>query len=151
MRVRGLWSPLGAVVWALFECPQLGIVQPVFFVLDPGAGLSSLSDPDGERLQLNYNALPRAQRDSVGLGGRVPNHVLPETTLVFVTEDGGIHEHTMSGFRARKHNPTGAEVAKLLPSLLGRDFTDHYTIVLNRRQDLVLITDELAPRLDSST
>lgn len=128
MRIKGSWGEFEApYVIAFLISDDLNIRKPVEFLIDTGASRTTILDSDAIRLGIDYSKLQRFKQGTVGIGGVVDTYILPNARLVFPIPDG-VHE----------------ERIKKIPSLLGRDFLNRYTLALDRKRGSVSITDQPA-------
>lgn len=123
---------------------SLNIAGDVRFLVDSGASSTVLSDLDVRRLGIDYRNLERLPEGIIGVGGGVETFILPKARLFFLMP-GGNHEQALDKIYVLRHQiSNAAQRARIekIPSLLGRDFLNRYTLVLKQAEDLVLITDE---------
>lgn len=122
----------------------LNIAGDVRFLVDSGVSSTVLSDLDVRRLGINYQDLEQLSGGIIGVGGGVETYILPDTRLFFLMPDGN-HEEIMDKIYVLKHQTSNvAQRAKIekIPSLIGRDFLNKYTLLLKQTDNLVLVTDE---------
>jgi len=145
MWIRGYWGELDApMVLAFLVCEKLGIRSTIKFLVDTGSSKTIILDKDAERLNLDFSGLGKVGKKSVGVGGIVDTYFIPGIKLLFLA-DRGIHTETIDRVFAIKHefeDKKTAEKMKKIPSLLGRDILDKYTLVISKKKKLVLITDK---------
>ncbi len=143
MRILGIWEKYDApYVIATLVSNQFKIEHEVKFLIDTGASKTIVSDKDAALMRVDYRKLDKTEA-TLGIGGLVDTYLLPEVKLFFKSEEG-IHEEYLSEIfviRHRIRNPRIAERVKYIPSLLGRDFLNRYTLYLDKRKNQVLITD----------
>lgn len=145
MRIKGSWGEFEApYVIAFLISDELGIRKPIEFLIDTGASRTTILDNDAIRLEIDYSKLGRFEEGTVGIGGAVDTYILPNVRLVFPTTDG-VYEERLKEIFLLKHiieDKYVEERIKRIPSLLGRDFLNKYTLALDRKRDSVIITDE---------
>ncbi len=145
MNLYGTWGPHDApYVPAFVSCPSLEISFAVSFLIDTGASRTTILDSDAIRIGLDYSKLDRFIPGTTGIGGVVDTYIVPNVSLIFITDEG-IHEEEFEEILVLRHiikKKEEQERIKKLPSLLGRDFTNKLKLVLNRREELVLLTDK---------
>jgi len=146
VKIRGYWGELDApVILAELVCEKLGIKSLIEFLVDTGSSKTIIMGNDFIRLGLRYSQLQKSEKKSVGIGGAVETYFLPDVKLVFATEDGSTHTEIPKRVFILKHelkSEENEEMIKKIPSLLGRDILDKYTLVVSKKKKLVLITDK---------
>lgn len=144
MRIKGSWGEFEApYVIAFLISDDLNIRKPVEFLIDTGASRTTILDSDAIRLGIDYSKLQRFKQGTVGIGGVVDTYILPNARLVFPIPDG-VHEERIKEVFVLKHiikDKRMEERIKKIPSLLGRDFLNRYTLALDRKRGSVSITD----------
>lgn len=145
MKIEGVWGEFDApYVRALLICPELNLREHIEFLIDSGAGRTTILDNDAIRLGIYHNQLERSKEGTTGIGGVVDTYLISQVTMIFRTLTG-IHEECFDRFFILKHKPRNEmeeEKIKRIPSLLGRDFLNKYGLFLNRKKDVVIISDE---------
>lgn len=145
MKIRGVWGEFDApYVRALFICPKLNIREHIEFLIDSGASRTTILDNDAIRLGINLDQLERSKQGTTGIGGVVDTYVIRQAALIFRTSTG-IHEESFDSLFILKHTPRSRreeESIKRIPSLLGRNFINRYSLLLNKKKDIVVIRDE---------
>lgn len=132
------------VVYVTLFSERLKINKAVELLIDTGSSRTTLLDNDAIRLGLDYSQLQRADRDSIGIGGIVETYVLSDVRLTFLS-DRDIHTEVLDQMFVLKHDFEDEKIVKkikILPSLLGRDILDKYTLVVSKKRKLAVITDE---------
>lgn len=143
MRIQGYWGRFEAPhVKARFVCKKFGIDEVVAFMIDLGASATIISEKDALALGIDYAGLQKLRKGVTGIGGRAKTYLMEGIELYFKS-DRGLYianmDHVFVIKHAHKHDP---EVEKLIPSLLGRDFLNQMALLVVKRKNLVLITDE---------
>lgn len=149
MRISGHWGKYDApYVTAILISDDLSLRQPVMFLLDTGASRTTILDNDAARLNVNYKKLRKSQQDTVGIGGAVDTYVIPDARLVFMAEKGYFETEPDLIFVLRHvmRNAVTRERIKNIPSILGRDVLNKYRLILDKNNNMVLITDEEVAR-----
>ena len=145
MKIKGVWSRYDApYVRALFTCSELNLREHIEFLIDSGASRTTILDNDAVRLGINLDQLEMSKEGTTGIGGVVDTYIIPQATLIFRTSTG-IHEESFDRLFILKHKPKSRreeDRIKRIPSLLGRDFINRYTLLLNKKKDIVDISDE---------
>lgn len=141
MRIVGRWGAFDApYVNALLICEPFNIRRPIEFLIDTGASRTTLSDTDATRLGIQYQKLARLREGTTGIGGVVATSVLPRVKLIFKTvQDTHIEE--LPQIFVLRHKKVDENI-KRIPSLLGRDILNKFTLLLNKERGLVVLTDE---------
>jgi len=145
MKIKGVWGEFDApYVRVLFICPELNLKEYVEFLIDSGASKTTIMDNDTIRLGVDYDRLEKSKEGTTGIGGVVDTYIIPKAALIFKISTG-IHEENFDRVFALKHKPRNEKEEdriKRIPSLLGRDFLNKYSLFLNRKKDVVTISDE---------
>ncbi|MCI0698059.1 retroviral-like aspartic protease family protein [candidate division KSB1 bacterium] len=144
MKIRGYWGRFDApFVKAQFACKKFGINEIVDFMVDLGASCTIISDKDAQALGIDYASLQKLRKGVSGIGGQAKTYLLEEIELYFKS-DLGLHRANMDHvFVIKQAHKRGPEVLKLIPSILGRDFLNQMALLVDKRNNLVLITDEV--------
>ena len=145
MRIEGYFGRYGAPYTdAVMICEGLDIEESVKFLVDTGASKTTISESDAIRLKINYDDLQKLETGMIGIGGVVDTYSIKGLALTFVTDEGS-HAEQISEILAIKHsvkNKGEEERMKLIPSLLGRDLLDKFSLIIDKTRNTVLITDE---------
>lgn len=146
MKIRGFFQPKDNAPYISATVVQAAyhLSHSVSFLVDSGASATVIADVDVVRLGLDYDELQRLEEGMTGVGGTVETFVLPSVKLVFAT-DAEIHEEKLERIYLLRHRATDPRQrmrVEKIPSLLGRDVLNRYTVVLKQADDVVLITDE---------
>lgn len=132
-------------IQARLELPRLGISSPVDFLFDTGADVTLLMADDVAGLRVDASRLSGEGR-SVGVGGLSQTFSEP-ALLAFTGSDGRLYGYRLT----LRIAPPGSEIGGL-PSLLGRDITDRWSIRYAPRLSLleadVLDADGVMPPAD---
>ncbi len=146
MRLKGYWGEYDApFIHAEVLCENFNIKGSVEFLVDTDSSKTIISEGDRERLGIAYSQLQKSDKKSVGIGGSVEIYFVRDVKLVFVSDDGKIHTEKLSEMFVPKHKPKtkeDEEKIKKIPSLLGRDILNRYTLVINKKKKIIIITDE---------
>jgi predicted aspartyl protease len=124
LRILAKYRWWGARKWGflstLLEIKKLGVRGKVDFLIDSGAGRTTLSEKDAQRLGLSYQNFPRGE-PALGVGGLANTWVIDEeVTLYMPVVGGGVFAASKKGIEILEE-PTKQ---KNLPSLLGLDFLE---------------------------
>jgi len=145
MKIKGLWGEFDApYVQALFNCSKLNLREYIEFLIDSGASRTTILDNDAVRLGINLDQLEMSKEGTIGIGGMVDTYIIHQATMVFRTSTG-IHEESFDRLFILKHKPRSTKEEdriKRIPSLLGRDFINRYSLLLNKAKNIVVISDE---------
>jgi hypothetical protein len=123
---------------------DLRLNRDIRFLVDSGASATVIADTDARRLGIDYHTLQHVPDGMIGIGGTVETFVLPSVRLVFIT-DGGAYEEELERIYVLRHHITDARMRariERIPSLLGRDVLNKYTVLLRHSDDVVVITDD---------
>lgn len=145
MKIYGYWGELDApVIMAEVVYERLNIKKFVRFIVDTGSSKTILIERDLKRMGIEYSHLQKSDKPSIGIGGAVETYFIPSVKLIFST-DVGTYTEKLKNIYVLRHEPKNKkdeERIKRIPSLLGRDVLDKYTLVVNKKRGLVVITDE---------
>lgn len=145
MIIKGTWGEFEApYLIALFICDEQSIKKPIEFLIDTGASKTTILDNDAIRLNIDYSKLKRLEEGTTGIGGTVDAYIIPNVRLMFRIREG-VHKEKFEQIFVIKHIIKDKEMEeriRKIPSLLGRDFLNKYTLALNRKKKSVVITDE---------
>lgn len=146
MRILGYVGRFGAsYVRVAVIASKLGIQGSVEFLIDTGASRTTLSDEDAFSLGISYSKLVKLRQGLVGIGGTVDTYQLSDVEFIFRTETGSLHSEQFSEIFVTRHSQHSQRQARrtlVLPSLLGRDIIDRFTLVVSKPQRYVFLTDE---------
>jgi len=113
-------------------CSNPEIHDPVRFYADTGASRTTIADRDAIRLGLNYQELEESERPVVGIGcKKVKNYFLRDVLLVFRISRNSYYIEKLPTVTVLKNEPHNEEERRLvdqLPSLLGVDVLEKYTV-----------------------
>lgn len=142
MKIRGSFTSItkAPLVVAKIVQESFHLNNDVRFLVDSGASSTVIADSDAARLGIDYSRLEQHSQGMLGIGGNVSTFILPDVTLVFATEEGLFEEH-LEKIYVMRHPVIDARI-KGIPSLLGRDVLNKYSILLRQATNTVLITDE---------
>ena len=144
MRIRGQYRQFDApYVRAKIVCKQFGIEKTINFLVDLGAAATIIGPRDAKRLRIPYDQFKLIEGGVSGVGGRAKTCLMPETQLIFRTETGKFEASFPHLFVLAPVAKTLSKEEKIIPSLLGRDFLNQMALLTDKRQELVLITDEV--------
>ncbi len=127
------FTPPAPSIRAQIEASGLEGRHSLALLIDTGASVTTILDPDLVRLKIGWNRLPEAPRPLAGIGGTVETRLLEDGRILFRTMSGetaieklAIHvaRHDLSRLDIR-----GRELVMQLPSLLGRDVLGRYRFV----------------------
>ena len=145
MKIKGYFGRMGAAyVKTGLICKRLNIDRTIEFLVDTGATRTTITDTDVIKLGIDYGKLQRLDRGMLGIGGEVDTYILRDAKLIFETEER-IHTEKIAQILVTRHRFRDRrlkERIKWIPSLLGRDILDKYTLLIDRRRNRLLITDE---------
>ncbi len=94
-------------------------------------------------LVIRYNQLESIKAGVSGVGGRAKTCLMSETQLIFRAEKGNFEANFHHLLVLQPASKTLSKTEKLIPSLLGRDFLNQMALLVDKRNNLVLITDEV--------
>ncbi|MCI0614413.1 retroviral-like aspartic protease family protein [bacterium] len=143
MKIPGYWGRFDAAyVDVRFVSKKFGVDEIVPFLIDLGASSTIISDKDAQNLGIDYSRLQKLKKGVTGIGGRAKTYLMEEVDLFF-DSDAGLYRAQMDHRLVIKHAlKQGSKVGQVIPSLLGRDFLNQMALIVDKRKDLVLMTDE---------
>ena len=147
MKIRGFFKggALGpAYVVATIIIKELGVESPIEFLVDTGAARTTILDRDAIILGIDYTKLRKHPEGTLGIGGMVETYIAENAELTFITENGKTHKERLKTIYILKHTKPNNKILRI-PSILGRDIINKYRLVLDRKREIVIITDESTP------
>jgi len=145
VKIKGYFGRFDApFVKARLVCARLAIDSSVRLLIDTGATETIISDNDALRLGIDNNQLQKLKKGVTGIGGEVETYSMSEVKLLFEADEQ-IYQAEFDKVLVTKHNLEDervAEMVKWIPSLLGRDFLNRFSVIIDKRVEVVLITDE---------
>ena len=129
-----------AYIRAGLRIHELEIYGQIEFIIDTGATRTIVSDRDALWLGIDYRKL-RKTKASMGIGGTVDTYEILGATLSFATESRKSFKWSPEKIFAIKHKKIDEKV-KSIPSILGRDFLNRFTLVYSKKTERVFIPDE---------
>lgn len=144
MKIRGYFGQFEAPYINTLIIVRRKIVDEVRFLVDTGAYDTVMSEKDAKRLKIDYSTLPKREEGLLGIGGITESYLLKAANILFPIEDGNFLEWEIDlpVMRHQVKNEEIEERIKWIPSLLGRDFLNKFTLIVSKQKDVVLITDE---------
>jgi len=125
----------------LVRVPKMASARKVSFLIDTGTPKTILSERDAHKLGVDFELLEKTSASMLGIGGFAETYHLKKVSLTFFSEDGR-HEENLSELLLVREPDLSEEIKNQIPSILGRDLLSKFTLHLNPRKDLVLITDQ---------
>ncbi len=145
MKIKGSWGEFDApYLRGAFICHKLNLMRYIDLLIDTGASSTTILDNDALRLGIDYNKIEKLAEGTMGIGGSVDTYVIPDVMIAFRTMEG-IHREKFGNVFVVRHMPRNREEEeriKRIPSLLGRDFLNKYSLFLNRKDKIVTISDK---------
>ena len=111
------------------------------FLVDTGATRTTICDKDAMRLGIDYLALEKLCEGMLGIGGTVDTYNLKDIKLIFRQESKKPHEEILEKICVLKHPQLNDHILRI-PSILGRDILNKHSLIYDKRQEKVYITDE---------
>lgn len=144
MKIFGYWGRFDApYVEARVVCKKFGIDSKIRFLIDLGASSTIISEADAEKLKINYAPLQKLSQGMTGIGGSAKTYLMEGIELYFESDGGSYRANHDHVFVIKNDKKRDSKIKKLIPSLLGRDFLNQMALLTDKRQELVLITDEV--------
>jgi hypothetical protein len=138
-------SPIeGAYVAAIVESEKLHLYGTVEFLVDTGATRTTISDKEVIRLGLDYAELDKLQAGVFGVGGTVDTYILEDAKLMF-NAGKMIQQLPLEQLYILKHSALNDKILRI-PSVLGRDILNKYSLIYDKRQELAYITDKISAK-----
>jgi hypothetical protein len=143
MKIRGSFTPITKAPFVIAKIVQeaLQLNNDVRLLVDSGASSTVIADSDAARLGIDYSRLEQHSQGMFGIGGSVSTFILPDVALIFATDEGLFEEH-LEKIYVMRHSVIDTRI-KGIPSLLGRDVLNKYSLLLRQRTNTVLITDDV--------
>ena len=145
MKIRGFFGSFDApYIRATLVCEKLDMEFEIKFLVDTGAYNTILSEFDASGIGLEYSTLEKSKDKVMGFGGEVETYTLPDVSLIFLSDEGQ-HVENISGMLVTKHEIKDEETKRkieCIPSVLGRNILNKYTMVVNKQNSQVVITDK---------
>ena len=137
------FTPTAPSIYAQIETSALTGRHSLTFLMDTGASVTTILDPDLVRLGIDWNRLAKAPRPLGGIGGTVETRLIEDGRLFFKNGSGEtVIEKVM--IHVARHDLTrldrsGRELVMQLPCLLGRDILGRYRFVYDRLRKQVYL------------
>lgn len=143
MRIRGYFGQYGAPwVPVKLRRQESDRVLDVQFLIDTGAYRSLVGTAEIYALGVSIHELRKSVGTAVGFGGRTQFYHLQNVELTFETDEGP-HTETLEQMLTTFGPYTGQHRKRAhVRSVLGRDILDRYALIVDKRAELVLLTDE---------
>jgi hypothetical protein len=144
MKIFGYWGRFDApYVEVRFVCRRFGIDGKILFLIDLGASSTIISETDAQQLKIDYTPLKKLSKGMTGIGGSAKTYLMEGIELYFESDRGLYRPNMDHIFVIKNATRHDSKIKKLIPSLLGRDFLNQMALLVDKRQNLVLITDEV--------
>jgi len=132
MKIMG-WFEFGAAFVASTISFD-NIEAPITFLVDTGASKTIISDKDAIRLGVDYDKLEKLEEGLIGIGGEVETFLMRDVDLRFKSESD-THKERLDMMLLR-HKKLDDKIKKI-PSLLGRNILNKYSLTYNASENLV--------------
>lgn len=143
MRIKGYFNADGSpFVDVIVYRRKAGLARRISFLIDTGTPRTVISERDADKLGIGPAEMERMDADMLGIGGFTQIFRLTDLTFSFITECGE-HQREVREVLVNKHDHIPERYKKQIPSLLGRDVMGQYALVLDGRQDIVLLSDDI--------
>jgi len=147
MRVDGYlderYEPPAPFVRATVVSKSLELRHVVSFLVDTGAGVTTLLDRDVKRLRIDVEKLKRVERGLFGIGGSLTTYLIEDSALLFLSSNGEAVEERLRIYVGVHNVEKLCEAERKsileLPSLLGRDLIYRFKLVLDKAQNQVCL------------
>lgn len=120
--------------------------ENIYFLVDTGSDETILSLRDLSAMGLKFKDLKKEKESQVSsVGGLADVYYLEKVMFSFKTNKGTILEEKFPKLYVVKHryrNGEEKQAAFALPSFLGRDFLNKFSLFLNKKKNTVLITND---------
>jgi hypothetical protein len=143
MRVYGFFRGRDPFIRVTLNQSHWDNPKAVEFLLDTGSSQTVLNEGDARDLGIELARLPKS-KDVFGVGGRVTTLTLADVLFSISADDGGvvIYRFDLPVLKHRTRDSTVRRRLLHLPSLLGRDVLQDFTLVINWPESIVFLTDE---------
>ena len=126
-------------VLSWFSCFDLGIGDPVYFLIDTGATRSLLSEKDAKILGIDYSKLELQEGRNIGLGGTAPVYRIKcECKLTFRISEREFHVEPLPDFDVTKVEIEDEKERRLvfnsIPSLIGMELLERFRLVATKNE-----------------
>ncbi len=108
------------------------------FLIDTGATTTSLSWNNAQYHRIDIRKLTKASRISSGIGGRVDNYVLPDSTIIFITSEGRRCDYKISTLYVKDYNTVEGFPCPEGSNLLGIDTIDQFDFVIQDKKAFLI-------------
>ncbi len=137
------FTPAAPSIYSQIETKAIEGRKNLSFLIDTGASVTTILDPDLKRLGVIWNNLATAPRPLGGIGGTVDTRLIEDGRLLFKTGSGEtvterVQIHVAKHEQARL-DTSGRQLVMQLPSLLGRDILQRYRVVYDRPREQVYL------------
>lgn len=143
MKISGYFQSDAPYVLATVIQEDINLAGYVRFLVDSGASTTVLSQTDAVNLEINCDHLQQLPGGILGVGGVVDAFIIPQITLSFQTDTEifSIEMNQIYVIRRSSNDLKNRTSSNKIPSLLGRDFLNQYTLIMNQTENLLCITD----------
>jgi hypothetical protein len=142
LRIKGYFNTDGSpFVDVIVYRRNAGTARRISFLIDTGTPRTVISERDADKLGIGQADMQKMNADMLGIGGFTQIFKLTDLTFSFMTECGQYQQNIVEVL-VNKHDHLPEQYKKQIPSLLGRDVTAEYALILDGRRDLVLLSDE---------
>ncbi len=116
----------------MLEIPEHRIKRKVSFLIDTGSPKTILSERDTNKLKIDYKKLNAASGNIMGLGGITETYVLNKVFLHFFTTSE-VLDFPLDELLVYRNIIEDKDIINQIPSLLGRDVLNKFTLNFNGR------------------
>jgi hypothetical protein len=141
VRFYGRWSRLGGwpELYAQVRCKSPFFRGYIEFAIDTGSPFTILNQADMVKLNIPYKRLSKHSKP-ITIASFVGEPYVLRDMAIMPYQSGGLVETLEQVFVILPPEELGREIP--MPSILGRDFLNHFTLIFERNQGRIVFTDE---------
>lgn len=116
--------------------------RAVSFVVDTGVLRTIISERDALKLGIEFDSVAKMEEGMLGIGGFADTYYVEDVRLGFYSEEHRRHVERLDRIFISRQADLPEEIKNQIPSLLGRDVINKLALVVDKRRELVALTDE---------
>jgi hypothetical protein len=143
VKIKGYFHWDGsACLDVMVELPETRVRRAVSFVVDTGVLRTIISERDALKLGVEFESIARMEEGMLGIGGFADTYYVEDAILSFFSEEHRRYEERLDRIFISRQADLPDEIKNQIPSLLGRDVINKMALVVDKRRELVALTDE---------